>query len=85
MCALVFGIVQVNLSIDRKVIEKAKELELNLSKVSENALKKTIQAIESSLLGKPSFKEGSWCGRRDLNPGSRLGKPGSYLARLRPP
>ena len=26
----------------------------------------------------------SWCGRRDLNPGHRLGRPASYQARLRP-
>ena len=31
------------------------------------------------------LKESSWCGCRDLNPGTRLGKPGSYLARLQPP
>ncbi len=38
---------RVNLSIDSEIVEKAKELGLNLSKVSENALKEMIRRIES--------------------------------------
>ena len=40
--------VRVNLTIDAKVVEKAKELGLNLSKVSENALKEMIRRLEGS-------------------------------------
>ena len=79
--------VRVNLTIDEQVVKKAKDLGLNISKVSENALKRAIKALEQSnpesgsktkFLGEASsYKEGSWCGRRDLNPSTRLGKPGS--------
>jgi hypothetical protein len=40
--------IRVNLTIDEDVVEKAKEIGLNISKVSENALIRTINAIESS-------------------------------------
>ena len=39
--------VRVNLTIDAKIVEKAKEFGLNLSKVSENALKEIIRRIET--------------------------------------
>ena len=46
--------VRVNLTIDKKVVQKAKDLGLNLSKVSENALKDMITRIEgSNSLNKP--------------------------------
>ena len=41
------GKVKVNLTMDRKVVEKAKKIGLNISKVSENALKELIRRIES--------------------------------------
>ena len=44
--------------------------------------KKLNAAIENFILGAP-FKEVE-CGRRDLNPGYRLGRPKSYQARLQP-
>ena len=40
--------VRVNLTIDENVIKKAKDLGLNLSKVSENAIKDMICRIEGS-------------------------------------
>ncbi len=61
--------VRVNLTIDEQVVKKAKDLGLNISKVSENALKRAINALEQSnpesgsktkFLGEASFgKEGS--------------------------
>lgn len=39
--------VRTTLLIDKEVIEKAKELGLNLSKVCENCLKQYIKALES--------------------------------------
>ena len=38
--------VRVNMTIDSEVVEKAKEIGLNLSKVAENALIKAIRALE---------------------------------------
>jgi post-segregation antitoxin (ccd killing protein) len=59
----------VMIRIDKEVIHKAKELGLNISKVSENALKRAVAALEqtkpqnetkSAFLGEASFgKEGS--------------------------
>jgi hypothetical protein len=81
----------VSLYLSKKVVEKARFHKLNLSRVSEQALISILDYLEtlnrqsSDFFNERSFlKESSWCGRRDLNPGSRLGKPGSYLARLRP-
>jgi post-segregation antitoxin (ccd killing protein) len=38
---------RVNLTIDKEVIKKAKEMGLNLSKIAENAFKEAIEALES--------------------------------------
>ena len=60
--------VRVNLTIDEQVVIKAKDLGLNISKVSENALKRAIKALEqlnpeleskTKFLGEASSKEGS--------------------------
>ena len=40
--------VRINLSVNEEVIEKAKEIGLNISKVCENALIRSINALESS-------------------------------------
>ena len=78
---------KVNLTIDEEVVKTAKELGLNMSKIAENALKEYIRRLEGSktqtnggtpFLSEVSFgKEDSWCGRRDLNPGRRRGRPRS--------
>jgi len=39
--------VRVNLTMDGEVVQKAKELGLNLSKTCENALKETIRRLAS--------------------------------------
>jgi hypothetical protein len=60
--------VRVNLLMDKEIVEKAKEMGLNLSKCCENCLRTLIKAMERgysanakrSFLGEPSFvKEGS--------------------------
>ena len=38
---------KVSVTIDQKICDKGKELGLNLSKISENAIKACIDAIES--------------------------------------
>ncbi len=72
----------VSLYIYRKIVESAKNHNLNLSRVTENALNNILSYLEpqnrqnSSVLGEASFqKKVLWCGRRDLNPSTRLGKP----------
>ena len=47
-CVLMGKQVRVNLTIDADVVKKAKNLGLNLSKVSENSLKEMISRIEGS-------------------------------------
>ena len=69
------------LYIDKEVLETAKRIGLNVSRVSENAL---IEAI--GRLGRPEREttlgnEIEFEGRgRDLNPGARLHRPVGYQA-----
>lgn len=64
--------------IDAEVLKQAKEQGYNISKVCENALKQKLSKENREFLGEASFKKKVlWCGRRDLNPSTRLGKPGS--------
>ena len=64
------------LCIDEEILETAKRIGLNVSKVSENALKEAIRRLGDSetgtgLLGRPRLE-----GRgRDSNPGARLHRP----------
>ena len=64
------------LYLDTEVVETAKQLGLNISKVSENALKEAIGRLsgtkqEDSLKSQPNPE-----GRdRDLNPGAGLHRP----------
>ena len=60
------GKVKVNLTMDRKVVEKAKKIGLNISKVSENALKEIIRRIESPN-AQNNAQDNNWWGRPDLN------------------
>ena len=72
--------VRVNLTIDREVVTKAKEIGLNLSKVCENCLKQGIKSLESTMFRENPREGGTgtvgsdWCGRRDLNPGRQRGR-----------
>jgi hypothetical protein len=69
------------LYIDGKVLETAKEIGLNVSKVSENALIEAIGRLkepkrETGLRSRPRLE-----GRgRDSNPGARLHRPVGYQA-----
>ncbi len=69
------------LYIDRKVLETAKRIGLNVSRVSENALKEAIGRLmepkRGTGLDSPSRVEGRG---RDLNPGDRLHRPVGYQA-----
>ena len=72
------------ITLPPNLLERARKHKLNISRITEQALLSILDYLEpqntktsSNFLGEASFKEGSWCGRRDSNPGSRLGKPGS--------
>jgi post-segregation antitoxin (ccd killing protein) len=77
--------VRTNITIDPEVLKKARELGLNVSKISENALKEYIRRLEGSsqqtetnggyVDTRSVSHQQDWCGRRDLNPGYRLGRP----------
>ena len=62
--------------LDRKVLETAKEIGLNVSRVSENALIEAIGRLEGpereTVLNSPPRGEGRG---RDLNPGAGLHRP----------
>ena len=74
--------VKVNLTMDRKVVEKAKKIGLNLSQFCENALKEVIEALEQRKTrtvtngglvdARSASHQQVWCSGRDLNPGRRL-------------
>ena len=69
------------LYINKEILETAKQIGLNISKVSENALIKAIRRLGgpdpgSGLDSRPRLE-----GRgRDLNPGARLHRPVGYQA-----
>ena len=68
----------VMIRIDKEVVQKAKDLGLNISKVSENALKRAVDALEqtkpqnevkTAFLGEASLpKEGSMEPRAGFEP-----------------
>jgi len=64
------------LYLDTRVVETARKVGLNVSRVSENALKEAIRRLgepkQETALGNPARREG-----RDLNPGDRLHRPGN--------
>ena len=76
-----------SIRIPAELLKKAQNLGLNVSKVCENALRQAVTKLEAPntqtnggtpFLSEGSFdKESSWCGRRDLNPGRRRGRPRS--------
>jgi site-specific recombinase XerD len=68
------------LYLDRKIVETAKQMGLNISRVSENGLKEAMgrlggPKLGNSLNGLPQF--GAEGRGRDSNPGARLHRPGS--------
>ena len=67
--------------LDSGILEKAKEVGLNVSKVSENALVNAIGRLTGAVTGKglASGPPRSFEGRgRDSNPGARLHRPIGY-------
>jgi hypothetical protein len=68
----------VTVRLNAEIVEQAKAQGFNISKVCENALKQKINPNNNQFFGTAFFpKKVFWCGRRDLNPSTRLGKPGS--------
>ena len=69
------------LYINKKVLETAREIGLNVSRVSENALIEAIGRLEGpepeTGLNSQTDREGRG---RDLNPGDRLHRPVGYQA-----
>ena len=69
------------LYLDVKIVETAKRLGLNISKVSENALKEAIRRLgvpeQETVLNSRPRAEGRG---RDSNPGGRLHRPVGYQA-----
>ena len=67
--------------LDREVLETAKEIGLNVSKVSENALIEAIGRLSGPELGTGLKSRPRGEGRgRDSNPGARLHRPVGYQA-----
>ncbi len=76
---------RTTLTIDKEILRKAKEIGINVSQFCENALKEAIEVLEQSKIktetngGYADTRSVSprheWCGRRDLNPGRRRGRP----------
>ena len=74
--------VRVNLLMDKEVVQKAKDLGINLSKACENCLRNLNEAMikaystkeGKSFLGEASLQKKVQCGRRDLNPGPQRGR-----------
>ena len=74
----------VMIRIEEDLARKAREYGLNISKVSENALREMLRRLEQPVHpdqradcpadGSAIFQ---WCGHRDLNPGQWLGRPAS--------
>lgn len=69
------------LYLDRKILETAKRVGLNVSRVSENALKEAIGRLtgpeQETSLNSPARREGRG---RDSSPGARLHRPIGYQA-----
>ena len=83
----------VTIRIEKDLDEKARELGLNISKVSENALKDMIERLEGPKISNSSANSVDntkrlWRGVRDLNPRGpkdhRLSRPAPCQARVTP-
>ena len=71
----------VCLYIDEDILETAKRIGLNASKVSENALEEAISRFGSPKMGTGLYSPARVWGRdRDLNPGARLHRPVGFQA-----
>jgi len=69
---------RVNIYLDRKIVEKAHSLGLNISRIAENALKQAINQINGAYNKKETnSKTNQWWGRPDLNRGPERPKLGA--------
>ncbi len=69
------------LYMNKEVVETARKIGLNLSKVSENALIESISRLRSPKQETEPYRSSLLEGRgRDLNPGTRLHRPIGYQA-----
>jgi post-segregation antitoxin (ccd killing protein) len=69
------------LYMNKEVVETARKIGLNLSKVSENALIESISRLRSPKQETEPYRAFVGEGRdRDLNPGARLHRPIGYQA-----
>ena len=67
--------------INKEILETAKQVGLNLSKISENALIKAIEKLEDRKPETGLQSQANTEGRgRDLNPGAKLHRPVGYQA-----
>ena len=67
------------LYLDQELVETARQIGLNVSKVSENALAEAIERLGSRKRGTGLASKISVEGRgRDSNPGARLHRPVGY-------
>ena len=64
----------VMITLNPNLVAKAHELGLSISRIAENALIETITTLQGSF---SQENRTAWCGRRDSNPGHRLGRPTS--------
>ena len=69
----------VNLYLNVELVEKAKELGLNISKVCENALKEAIRRLTQT---EPKTSSKRWWTGRDLNPRPPPCEGGVHAAEL---
>jgi len=68
----------VNIYLYRELVEKARSLGLNISRIAENALKQTINGIDGTNNKKETnSKTNCWWGRPDLNRGPERPKLGA--------
>ena len=69
------------LYLDQEIVETAKQMGLNVSRVSENALMEAIECLRKPNRGAGLTSRADSEGRgRDSNPGARLHRPVGYQA-----
>jgi post-segregation antitoxin (ccd killing protein) len=71
----------VGVTLIKDLLQMAREMNLNLSKILESSLIQLLGAQTKLQFNKESFlsagsfaEESSWCGHRDLNPGRQRGR-----------
>jgi hypothetical protein len=71
---------KLTLSVNKNVVQKAREHDINISTFLEIRLNEYISLLEGNTINSKEevfdsdFSKKAECGRRDLNPGYKLGK-----------